>query len=227
MVIPERYLTPEAIQAALGKPPRGTGIPVLKPLWLDKTIARAHPAFPLVLYGPLLVANLAFVYHGGAGPAQMLGLFFAGFLFFTLAEYVLHRFIFHREFPETRQGKIDSFLTHGYHHSYPIDPQRLVMPPLISIPIGIAAFSITHFLLGGHAVDAAWSGFALGYIGYDSIHYLLHHTKRNKGVVGWMKRYHHLHHHAPEPGRFGVSSPLWDFVFGTFKPVARRERSKA
>lgn len=220
MVIPERYLTEESIEAALGKPRRGIGIPVIKPLWLDRTIARAHPLLPLVLYGPLAVAVIVWAYHPGLA-LRIVGAFTAGFLVFTLVEYALHRFIFHAEFPDSREGKIDAFLTHGYHHSYPIDPTRLVMPPMISLPIGAAVFLFTHFLLGGHAVDAAWSGFAVGYIGYDSIHYVLHHTKRTKGVIGWMKRYHHLHHHSPEPGRFGVSTPLWDVIFGTYKPNAR------
>ena len=223
MVIPERYLTEECIEAALGKPRRGISIPVIKPLWLDRTLARAHPALPLVLYSPLAVAVVAWVYRPGLA-LSILAAFVAGFFLFTLVEYCLHRFIFHLRFPDTREGKIDAFLTHGYHHAYPIDPSRLVMPPMISLPIGLAAFLFTHFAFGGGASDAGWSGFAVGYIAYDSIHYVLHHTKRTKGVVGWMKRYHHLHHHAPEPGRFGVSNPLWDVVFGTYKPVGQTGR---
>ncbi|MDB4941642.1 MAG: Fatty acid hydroxylase-like protein [Labilithrix sp.] len=224
-MIPERFLTPECIEAALGKPPRGIGIPVLKPLWLDRTIARAHPTFPAVFYGPIAAALLVWAYQPG-GALALLGTFVTGMLAFTLVEYLLHRIIFHADFPDTREGKIREFLTHGYHHAYPIDPSRLVMPPMVSMPLGILSFLFTHFVLGGGTWDGAWSGFAVGYIGYDSLHYFWHHTKRNAGVAGWMKKYHHLHHHAPEPGRYGVSTPLWDVIFGTYKGTAVKRATR-
>jgi sterol desaturase/sphingolipid hydroxylase (fatty acid hydroxylase superfamily) len=34
-----------------------------------------------------------------------------------------------------------------------------------------------------------------------------------------VKRYHMLHHFRTPDARFGVSSPLWDIVFGT-KPAS-------
>ena len=34
-------------------------------------------------------------------------------------------------------------------------------------------------------------------------------------LAKFLKHYHLKHHYSGEPGRFGVSSPLWDRVFGT------------
>jgi sterol desaturase/sphingolipid hydroxylase (fatty acid hydroxylase superfamily) len=34
-------------------------------------------------------------------------------------------------------------------------------------------------------------------------------------IGGWLKRYHMVHHNTGENARWGVSSPLWDLVFGT------------
>jgi sterol desaturase/sphingolipid hydroxylase (fatty acid hydroxylase superfamily) len=37
-----------------------------------------------------------------------------------------------------------------------------------------------------------------------------------------LRAYHQRHHHEHAQSRFGVSSPLWDLVFGTYAPPDRR-----
>jgi dihydroceramide fatty acyl 2-hydroxylase len=221
MELPDRWLSRECIQAALGQPPRGVGIPVLKQPWVDRALARAHPAFPLAFYGPAIVLLLVAARRPGSGLRHGIA-FFAGWLVWTFVEYLVHRFLFHRAFAPTREGQIAAFLTHGYHHAYPRDPTRLVLPPLVSVPLAVALFLIAHLVLGGGAVDVAFAGFLAGYIAYDSMHYVVHHTRRKTGAIGWMRRYHLLHHHDDVPARYGVSSPLWDFVLGTFRGARSR-----
>ncbi|HSO39934.1 MAG TPA: sterol desaturase family protein [Labilithrix sp.] len=223
MAIAERWLSSECIQAALGTPPRGVGIPVLRQPWVDRTLARAHPAFPLAFFGPLAV--LILVWARGAGTLLTLACSaLAGWFVWTLVEYVLHRFLFHMRFAETREAKLSGFLMHGYHHAYPRDPTRLVLPPIVSVPLACSLFVLAHFLLGGGAIDAGFAGFLLGYVSYDSLHYVVHHTKKTTGVTGWMRRYHLLHHHDHAPARYGVSSPLWDLILGTFRDARRARR---
>jgi len=223
MRIPEGWLSTECIQAALGAPPRGVGIPVLKQPWLDRTLARAHPAFPLTFYGPVAFVVLVAVRRPDALLSRLAS-FFGGWLVWTLVEYFVHRVVFHMRFADTRDGKVAGFLMHGYHHQYPRDPSRLVLPPLVSLPLALVHFLVTHFVLGGGVFDAGLSGFLAGYVAYDTVHYVVHHTKKTTGVTGWMRRYHLLHHHDQEPGRYGVSSPLWDLVFGTFQDARRTKR---
>jgi sterol desaturase/sphingolipid hydroxylase (fatty acid hydroxylase superfamily) len=47
-------------------------------------------------------------------------------------------------------------------------------------------------------------------------HYATHHFPMRRGILKFLKRYHMQHHYKTPDQRFGVSSPLWDVVFGTF-----------
>ena len=47
------------------------------------------------------------------------------------------------------------------------------------------------------------------------IHYATHHFRLRRGWMKALKRNHMLHHYRTPDMRFGVSSPVWDIVFGT------------
>jgi sterol desaturase/sphingolipid hydroxylase (fatty acid hydroxylase superfamily) len=64
-------------------------------------------------------------------------------------------------------------------------------------------------------IHPLFAGFMLGYLAYDLIHYATHHFTMRSGAAKYLKRYHMQHHHKTPEQRFGVSSPLWDAVFGT------------
>ncbi len=142
-----------------------------------------------------------------------------GLFLWTLAEYILHRFLFH--FPaKTDWQKRISFLMHGVHHEQPRDKTRLVMPPAVSIPLALVFYGLfyvvfTYVLMIPNWISPVFAGFILGYITYDMTHYSTHHIPMKKGYFK-MVRQQHMHHHFQTPDkRFGVSSPLWDYVFGT------------
>jgi len=61
------------------------------------------------------------------GILPLIGLFAAGYAFWTLSEYWIHRGIFHFE-PEEGFGARLHWIIHGVHHDHPNDPMRLVMP---------------------------------------------------------------------------------------------------
>jgi sterol desaturase/sphingolipid hydroxylase (fatty acid hydroxylase superfamily) len=147
-----------------------------------------------------------------------LGFIVGGFLW-TFAEYTLHRFLFHYE-PKSEQAKRIFFLFHGVHHAQPQCKTRLVMPPVVSIPMAFVMYGIMvglfELLLGlPHWVGPVMSGFITGYLFYDLTHYATHHFAMRKGIWKWLKRYHMQHHYKTPNQRYGVSSPLWDVVFGT------------
>jgi sterol desaturase/sphingolipid hydroxylase (fatty acid hydroxylase superfamily) len=179
---------------------------------------------PVALY--FLAASLWGV-EGYAGAAQAVGRVLIGWFIWTLVEYLLHRFIFHFH-PRTERFKRLFFLAHGVHHAQPLCRTRLVMPPVISIPIGIAFFGIFHFVLDVVLLRPQWfapvyAGFVIGYIAYDMMHYTLHHAQAKNAYI-LMCRRQHMQHHGTCPGmRFGVSSPVWDYVFGTMpkKPAKK------
>ncbi|HEU5310976.1 MAG TPA: sterol desaturase family protein, partial [Candidatus Eisenbacteria bacterium] len=60
-----------------------------------------------------------------------------------------------------------------------------------------------------------FAGLLTGYLVYDMTHYATHHLTMKWGFLKFLKRYHLLHHYKTPDDRFGISSPLWDFVFGT------------
>jgi sterol desaturase/sphingolipid hydroxylase (fatty acid hydroxylase superfamily) len=176
--------------------------------------SHVHPATPVILYGPIiaLMLYLAFV-QKGLSFLMVLGFFVIGVLTWTLLEYVIHRYVFHYE-PKTRVGKLLHFIMHGVHHDYPNDATRLVMPPIISVPLAVV-FYVVFILTLGRFAPAALAGFGFGYVCYDTIHYATHHFAMKRGVWRWLKQYHLRHHYQDDQAGYGVSSPLWDYVFRT------------
>jgi sterol desaturase/sphingolipid hydroxylase (fatty acid hydroxylase superfamily) len=223
-MIPTSWLTADCLAAASGAPPRARSIQVFRNDLVDRWLARAHPAFPAVFFGP--IAAVAFALSSRhIGTVEALAAFLGGWLFFSLFEYALHRFVFHGDFPETLEGRVAWFLTHGYHHVYPNDADRLVLPPIGSLPLAVLFLAAYVLILGTGIGLGAFAGTVAGYIVYDSVHYVLHHRQPRTALGAWLRRYHMLHHHSREPSRYGVSSPLWDLVFRTYTPVRRAARA--
>jgi len=88
------------------------------------------------------------------------------------------------------------------------------MPLIVSAPIAVM------LLLAGRAIGGAGAypflgGFALGYLAYDLIHYSINSYDTKSGVLNWLRRYHFQHHFAATDRQFGVSTPIWDYVFRT------------
>ena len=176
--------------------------------------SRVHPATPVVLYLPLIVASLYFALRfAQMSILSVAGLFGLGLATWTLLEYVIHRYGFHYE-PKSRIGKQFHFIVHGVHHDYPNDAKRLVMPPAVSIPLAIAFYGL-FYLLFGIAALAVWAGFVGGYVCYDSIHYAIHHFPMKSGVLHRLKQHHLRHHYHDDQAGYGVSSPIWDYIFRT------------
>lgn len=148
--------------------------------------------------------------------------FLIGAFLWTFAEYTLHRFLFHYQ-PKTPRAERIFFLFHGVHHAQPQCKTRLVMPPVVSIPMAFMAYGLLYLFFGWILglplwVGPVFSGFIAGYLFYDLTHYATHHFPMRRGIWKYLKRYHMQHHYKTPNARFGVSSPLWDLIFGT-KPA--------
>jgi hypothetical protein len=199
--------------------------------------SHVHPAVPHVLYWPVVAAMLWRGATHGAAPGHIALLFAAGVLLWTAAEYVVHRFTFHagpRIEAEVRQivaglapgapalramrtlRQKQYFLAHGVHHDFPNDTRRLVMPPSVSIPLAVAFFLLFRWAFGAADGPLWFAGLVTGYIAYDTIHYAVHHFSLHGPMLLFLKKHHFRHHYQDATKNFGVSSPLWDFVAGTF-----------
>jgi len=181
--------------------------------FLEK-FTHVHWSVPIILYMPVVVFLLGWANKASALTSVLLVL--GGIFVWTLTEYVMHRFVFHYQ-PKSNWGKQLHFLVHGVHHDYPSDSTRLVMPPSASIPLAALFFGLFYLLTPASALPSLFAGFLFGYVCYDCIHYATHHAPMNGRLGRWLK-HHHLHHHFRDDERgYGVSSPLWDYVFRTME----------
>jgi sterol desaturase/sphingolipid hydroxylase (fatty acid hydroxylase superfamily) len=179
---------------------------------LDK-LSRVHWSTPLFIYAPV-VALLAFLSLQYFNRAAFLAAAALGYLIWTLIEYFGHRFLFHYEFPGAFGARIH-LLIHGVHHVHPNDPLRLVMPALLSGPIMLIAYAVLRAIFGLPLGYPVLMGFIIGYLGYDMVHYYVHHGDPRTRIGLALRRVHMLHHFRDPARGFGVSAPWWDDVFGT------------
>ncbi|MFN2477550.1 MAG: sterol desaturase family protein [Pseudonocardiaceae bacterium] len=183
---------------------------------LLNSLTRTHPAVPLVLYGPAILA-LAVWGVQRVGVLVAIALMVGGYLTWTLTEYWVHRVVFHFQ-PRGRRSESFVWAIHGVHHDYPNDPRRVVASPAASVPIGAAAAALSWLMLPGAwwlPFAAGWGG---GYLAYDLLHAYLHVGRPRTALVRWLRARHLRHHFANARGDFGVSAPYWDYVFRTALP---------
>jgi len=181
------------------------------------------PVVVLVLFLPMVGFFLwrAVQANPGAGWWHVIVAFVIGLLFWPLVEYLLHRFVFHfsPKNPSERMKRL-LFLMHGVHHAQPREKTRLVMPPVVSIPLAALFYGIFYGLVGSllklpDFVDGIFAGFMLGYVIYDMTHYALHHFSFKGEYFVKLRRHHMAHHFKTHNQRFGVSTWFWDDVFRT------------
>ncbi len=178
--------------------------------WME-ALSKVHFSIPLFIFLPVIGSCL---WKAEGNWMTITGLFLMGLIIWTLTEYVLHRFIFHWT-PPGKWGERVHFIWHGVHHAYPNDQLRLVLPPSVSIPLATLFYLLFRVLLGYPSVYPFFAGFILGYLSYDMMHYAMHHLRWNNRLWLKIKNHHMLHHYQEHDKGFGVSSPLWDFIFNT------------
>jgi sterol desaturase/sphingolipid hydroxylase (fatty acid hydroxylase superfamily) len=208
---------------------------------LFERLSVVHPAVPHIIFLPLTAWMLAQTTAEQWMTTTML--FGLGLLVWTLTEYVIHRYLFHppphieddtrRVLRDLKPGEPCFpalptwrhrfyFIAHGVHHDFPSDTRRLVMPPSVSIPLAVLFFLGFKAALGAYAY-ATFAGFIVGYLFYDTTHYLTHHGPARSALSRAQRRRHFRHHYADSTHDYGVSSPLWDLVLGTYGRSSTRQ----
>jgi dihydroceramide fatty acyl 2-hydroxylase len=186
--------------------------PMFKSGLLDR-FTRVHHVVPVLLFTPAIALLLGLGLER-LGFLRTVGFGLAGYAFWTLTEYWMHRIVFHFE-PEEGIGARLHWMIHGVHHDHPNDPLRLVMPPSVSVPLAVLFYALFVLVLGAERATAFGGGFLAGYLIYDMIHYHVHHH-RPKTRVGRMLRELHMRHHFQDDEKgFGISAPYWDYIFRT------------
>jgi len=197
---------------------------LFKNSWLEM-LTKTHP---LVIWGMYLPVIIYMIYRShsvlGFTWDKVVLIFLAGMLFWTFFEYFMHRFAFHWV-AESERAKKFVYVMHGNHHHFPRDRERLFMPPVPSIILSSTIFSLMYLIMGKNAL-MFFPGFILGYLMYGSMHYAIHAWNP---PFRWMKplwRNHHLHHYKNDHKGFGVSTTIWDRVFGTMFDLKKEKEDK-
>jgi sterol desaturase/sphingolipid hydroxylase (fatty acid hydroxylase superfamily) len=150
---------------------------------------------------------------------RLAGAFAGGFFLWGLFEYLLHRFAMHH-----LRGKGIMSREHLEHHvkaSWRWSPIFLLSWAGVVL-VGWLAWAP----LGWAVVDGAFGvglglGWTLGYAFYEYQHAIAHLRPPRNRYGTWL-RHHHFHHHFGHPmANHGVTSPLWDLVFGTYERPQR------
>ncbi len=161
--------------------------------------------YQLVIVG---LAGISVIHITWMSGAEWLGACVAGLVLWTLLEYLLHRIALHR--------MVLFSPMHGLHHASPL--ALIGTPSWISLSVLGGAVMIPGWpSLGFNAADGLTAGVLLGYWWYGIVHHVIHHRahKPSSAYFDGLRAWHMRHHYSPKSGNFGVTTGLWDYVFGT------------
>ncbi|KYR01184.1 fatty acid hydroxylase [Tieghemostelium lacteum] len=188
--------------------------------WMEK-FTRWPWWYIFILWVPIIVSAFGYsITREQSNVVVSSTTFLFGLFFWSFIEYILHRFIFHIK-TCSYWGNFFHFFIHGIHHLTPFDSTRLTFPPMFSVLLGYGAWKLfLQFPDNLQITGLPWAlfgGIACGYMLYDTVHYYFHH-----GEIDWlpaifkkMKSNHLNHHYKDDNKNYGVTSPVFDYVFGT------------
>jgi dihydroceramide fatty acyl 2-hydroxylase len=179
--------------------------------------SKIHPAAPFVFYIPIVLGLMLYTLGSGTtSGGQALIWFPLGWVTWDLMEYGIHRGFFHWEGSGPLTRKIHE-IAHGYHHRYPDDAVRLVMPLGASIPLALLIGGLLAAIGKPSVTIPYYCGIVSGYLFYDFTHWSSHH-RTPKTAWGRAIRSHHMAHHFATPDKnFGISHRWIDALAGTLK----------
>ena len=146
----------------------------------------------------------------------------AGWIGWTLFEYVLHRWVLHHtRHPFLRRILWDAL--HREHHGYRKmhDPSHRAVHPAISLPAILFVVVAVGWTTSGALPLAAVAGWALGYCSYEALHWFFHSREAPDGLAAHFPlrglwEAHRVHHLRRPASNYGFVTLLWDRALGTF-----------
>jgi len=174
--------------------------------------------FDIIVMGVLFLVGI--IYSIGFHLSWLtVFIFIIGLIFFMFSEYVTHRFLFHIKAPKNKLLLKFMKRIHYDHHTYPDDLKLLFLPIWYSIP-NLGSLCIIYFLMSKDLIQtiAFGSGLVFMLLVYEWKHYVAHRPIKPITKVGrQIKKLHILHHFKNENFWYGVSTPIFDGIFGTLK----------
>ena len=190
------------------------------------SLTRTHIAIPVTIFFVYAIALLWYTRnYTDLSWSVVTSVFLCGTFFFTFVEYAVHRWVYHPPHGASESYQEFTYKIHGLHHDYPKDKQRLAMPPILAVIIATLLLFLFRLVLGPYSFSFA-AGFVVGYAMYLLIHYSTHMFAPPKNIFRTLWVNHAIHHYSEDEILFGVSNPLWDYVFGTM-PKSKKDKQQA
>jgi sterol desaturase/sphingolipid hydroxylase (fatty acid hydroxylase superfamily) len=195
----------------------------------EARIARRRLWPSMMVYGASSAAILLFAVHR-YGLIACLPWLAAGASLWTLVEYLVHRFVLHGAFPDG-PGAWRRFLhrrfdhLHWHHHREPWNGRHISGTLQDTAPV-VLALAMPAILLPQPAGAVSFASFLLSYLAEEWVHLSVHFCSFRGRYFQYVRR-HHLYHHGSRIGlfAFGLTSGVWDRVYGTHvPPLAARRR---
>jgi sterol desaturase/sphingolipid hydroxylase (fatty acid hydroxylase superfamily) len=187
--------------------------------------SKVHPVTPFAFYIPIITGLMAWGLWTGTTSVGMAALFAPlGWLTWCAMEYGIHRGFFHWEGNGPFTRKLHHIL-HGYHHQFPDDPLRLVMPLGASIPLAIVISGLLWLVGRPEATIPYFCGIVAGYLVYDFLHWSVHYRKPRTAWGKAMRSHHMAHHFACPERNFGISHRWVDRLVGSLQQRGQGARS--
>ncbi|MBL8958139.1 MAG: sterol desaturase family protein [Myxococcaceae bacterium] len=179
--------------------------------------SKVHPSTPFILYIPAGLFILGYALATGVTtPLWAAAMLPVGWFAWQIMEWSLHKSLFHWEGNTPFTRRMHQIL-HGYHHDYPDDDQRLVMPIGASLPVVLLIAGLLYLVGVPHLTLPFWAGMLFGYLWYDFIHYSTHFRKPTTEWGKRMRSHHMAHHFAVPDKNFGISHMWLDRFLGTLR----------
>ena len=135
----------------------------------------------------------------------------AGVFGWSFAEYAIHNWVGH-----LGRGRNEFSREHLKHHARGHYFASGKKKAAAAIPVILALAGVSALAFGVRGGLSFTLGFSAAYVAYEVLHRRLH-THAPWGPYGRWARRHHFHHHFMDPKRnHGVTSPLWDWILGTY-----------
>ena len=148
---------------------------------------------------------------------QLLWLLPVGVFTWSLLEYVLHRYVFHIQIP-LRNPRLREIVnaSHLAHHASPRNPAKVLVHPLYGLVVSSLLYGVVYGLLrNSFSAAGVLVGVWAGFLYYEAVHYRVHFSLSGSGFIARQRRAHFYHHFTNNRVCFGVTSPVWDYVFKT------------
>ena len=190
--------------------------------WAQEARKSRRRLYPVtVVYAASSLAALTLALR--SGPSVAAAAWALGVVFWTLVEYMVHRYVLHGVFPEGPGMKhwLHVLFDHLHveHHKRPWDGNHINGTIKDTGPFLLPVLLVA-LLLPPQTLLAFLAGLVQAYVVEEWVHHSVHFYRLDNPYFRYI-RAHHLYHHSRrgETIAFGLTNGVWDVACGTRIPA--------